>query len=88
MLVSSNVIPDCLFFIITGIIFLESLINCLTNCDIFVFSIQCALNVIIGIGRRRKVTQSLKSKESQSKRKVCFSLACNVLRKLLTDVIK
>lgn len=80
MLVSSNVIPDCLFFIITGIIFLESLINCLT--------IQCALNVIIGIGRRRKVTQSLKSKESQSKRKVCFSLACNVLRKLLTDVIK
>lgn len=80
MLVSSNIIPDCLFFIITGIIFLESLINCLTNCDIFVFSIQCALNVIIGIGRRRKVTQSLKSKESQSKRKP--------VRKLLTDVIK
>lgn len=35
MLVSSNVIPDCLFFIITGIIFLESLINCLTVIFLF-----------------------------------------------------
>ena len=28
--------------------------------------LQCALNVIIGIGRRRKVTQSLKSKKSST----------------------
>jgi len=37
--------------------------------------LMCALNVIIGIGRRRKVTQSLKSKKpsAQSKRKLSKS---------------